>query len=36
MKNHNYEKAKVCFKQVLAIDPENKNAAEMYDYLVSE
>ena len=31
--NYNYEKAKVYFKQVLEIDPENKNAQEMLDYV---
>jgi tetratricopeptide (TPR) repeat protein len=34
MKNFNYEKAKVYFKQVLEIDPENKNAQELYNFLL--
>jgi tetratricopeptide (TPR) repeat protein len=34
MKNHDYEKAKGCFKRVLELDPENKNAAEMFDFLM--
>jgi Tfp pilus assembly protein PilF len=35
MKNYNYEKAKVYFKQALELDPQNKNAAEMYDFLMN-
>ncbi len=35
MKNYNYEKAKVYFKQALDLDPQNKNAAEMLEYLLN-
>jgi Tfp pilus assembly protein PilF len=33
MKNYNYEKAKLNFKKVLELDPDNKNAAEMLDFM---
>jgi tetratricopeptide (TPR) repeat protein len=33
MKNYNYDKAKVYFKRVLELDPENKNAADMLGFL---
>jgi Tfp pilus assembly protein PilF len=33
MKNYNYDKARVYFKQALEFDPDNKNAAEMLDFL---
>ncbi len=36
MKNHNFEKAKVYLKMAIELDPENKNASEMYDYLMDE
>jgi len=34
MKNFNYEKAKLQFKKAIELDPENKNASEMYDFLM--
>ncbi len=34
MKNFNYEKAKVHFKRAMELDPENKNASEMYEFLM--
>jgi tetratricopeptide (TPR) repeat protein len=36
MKNYNYEKAKYYFKKVLGLDPENKNAAEMLDFMTED
>jgi tetratricopeptide (TPR) repeat protein len=33
MKTFNYDKAKTYFKQALALDPENKNASEMLEYV---
>jgi tetratricopeptide (TPR) repeat protein len=36
MKKHNYDKAKVYFKKVMALDPENQNAATMLEYLTVE
>jgi tetratricopeptide (TPR) repeat protein len=33
MKNYNYDKARVYLKQALEFDPDNKNAAEMLDFL---
>ena len=33
MKNFNYDKAKTYFKQALELDPENKNASEMLEYV---
>jgi hypothetical protein len=33
MKTFNYDKARLYFKQVLELDPENKNALEMLDFL---
>jgi len=35
MKNFNYDKAKVYFKRALELDPDNKNASEMYDFLTN-
>jgi len=36
MKNYNYEKAKGYFKRALELDPENKNAAEMMEFLTED
>jgi uncharacterized protein HemY len=33
MKDYQFEKAKTYFKMAIDLDPENRNAAEMYDYL---
>ena len=35
MKNFNYDKAREYFKLVLELDPENQNAAEMFEFLMS-
>jgi len=36
MKNHHYDKAKEYFKKVIELDPENKNAVEMWEYLIND
>lgn len=36
MKNFNYEKAKYYFRKVMELDPENKNALTMYEFLSNE
>jgi uncharacterized protein HemY len=36
MKNHNFEKARDYLKMAIKLDPENKNASEMYEYLIDE
>ncbi len=35
MKDYQFEKAKTYFKMAIDLDPENRNAAEMYDYLMN-
>ena len=35
IKNFRYEKAKECFRKALEIDPENKNAREIYEFLIN-
>jgi tetratricopeptide (TPR) repeat protein len=34
MKKFNYDMAKIQFKKAMELDPDNKNASEMYDYLM--
>ena len=34
MKKFNYDQAKVQFKKAMDLDPDNKNASEMYEYLM--
>jgi superkiller protein 3 len=36
MKNYNYEKAKGYFKKALELDPDNKNAAEMMEFMTED
>jgi tetratricopeptide (TPR) repeat protein len=36
MKNYNYDKAKGYFKRVLELDPENKNASDMLEFLSND
>jgi len=33
MKNFNYDKARENFKKTLKLDPDNKNASEMLEYI---
>jgi Tfp pilus assembly protein PilF len=33
MKIFNYDKARMYFKRALELDPENKNASEMLEYI---
>ncbi len=35
MKNFDYEKAKIYFRMVMELDPENANASSMFDFLMS-
>jgi tetratricopeptide (TPR) repeat protein len=35
MKNFNYDKAREYFKMVLELDPDNANAAGMFEFLMS-
>ena len=35
MKNFDYEKAKIYFRIVMELDPENANASSMFDFLIS-
>jgi hypothetical protein len=35
MKNFDYEKAKIYFRIVMELDPENANASSMFDFLMS-